>query len=114
MRQIPREVQSSIDRYVMGLIPLPPAWIEFHKGLAEDMLRALSLYGVKSYHTEMIRDEWFDEMEVLSAIVETEDGYVARIKWDGANQRFLEKDYEMGWVVSNHKDLKLTLEDVTP
>ena len=110
MRQIPREIQAAMDRYDMGLIPqIPPAWSDYHKELAEELLEIMKTRGVRVFHTEMIQDAWFDELEVVSAIVETQDGELVRVKWDCAKQRFLVRHSEDFWDVPDHDDLRITL-----
>jgi hypothetical protein len=91
-RDLPKSIHQAMVFYNLDLVPMPKEYIEFHRGIGQEVLATLvAMYGIRVIGTTMRDAGWFDGMKELNAIVEDRFGRVHRLVYCDQNQGFMVK-----------------------
>lgn len=89
-KTLPDSIKRQMNEWRRGMtIPVPTAYVTFHKSLAYDELRVIQDNGFEIHNQGIKSDGWMDGMRVVWAIVEDrETGSLFKIHWHDGNQEF--------------------------
>lgn len=85
--ELPVDVKRQMELWRLGLIPIPKAYIEFHKQLAHRAIQRLEQQGFEIHKAWTATDGWMDGMRVVWVIAE-KSNKLYKLKWHDGNQEF--------------------------